>query len=60
MNVYLSPEFKFLTDEFERLSVVDASVIPKLPRMNPAISIVSLGRYAGLLKRRIRQKLMMA
>eukprot|EP00386_Alphamonas_edax_P007634 GDKI01025418.1.p1 GENE.GDKI01025418.1~~GDKI01025418.1.p1 ORF type:complete len:541 (+),score=157.39 GDKI01025418.1:1-1623(+) len=36
----------------DNLSVIDASVFPQLTRLNPAISVMMLGRYAGLQRQR--------
>lgn len=40
---------QFLVSGFENLRIVDASVLTYLTRMNPTATLVSLGRYAGLL-----------
>ena len=57
LGKFVSPsDFRFMPDHFERLSVVDASVMPQLPRLNPLATFILLGRYAGLIKRRIRRR----
>lgn len=42
---------EFVVEGFENLMIVDASVLTNMTRMNPTATIMSLGRYAGLLTR---------
>lgn len=47
-----APMGKVVDDKFQvmgvkGLSIVDASVLPQLTRMNPAYTVMALGRYAG-------------
>lgn len=46
----------FLVYGFENLRIVDASVLKQITRMNPTATVVSLGRYAGLLLTRKQQQ----
>jgi choline oxidase len=34
----------------KNLAVVDASVMPQLTRLNPALTVMMTGRYAGMLR----------
>lgn len=46
----------FLLSGTKNLGIVDASLLKILPRINPVYTIMSLGRYAGISIRNLREK----
>eukprot|EP01053_Blabericola_migrator_P000306 Blabericola_migrator_1__305@NODE_107_length_14077_cov_92_419629_g95_i0_p1_GENE_NODE_107_length_14077_cov_92_419629_g95_i0NODE_107_length_14077_cov_92_419629_g95_i0_p1_ORF_typecomplete_len834_score111_06GMC_oxred_N/PF00732_19/4_3e23GMC_oxred_N/PF00732_19/2_9e14GMC_oxred_C/PF05199_13/2_3e20FAD_binding_2/PF00890_24/5_9e09FAD_oxidored/PF12831_7/5_5e07FAD_oxidored/PF12831_7/2_3e03Pyr_redox_2/PF07992_14/6_7e06Pyr_redox_2/PF07992_14/2_1e02Thi4/PF01946_17/5e06Thi4/PF01946_17/7_1e03HI0933_like/PF03486_14 len=48
MGNVVNSDFKLKSKDVSRLAIVDASILGKLPRMNPQATVMHLGRYAGV------------